>query len=80
MLQYRPYIFFTWNFALGLLTNIGTMVIAPYQYAEFSSKTRTALYRNGQYLVPTQPGAYRFAKFIIMDHGSALFQVSKFRQ
>ena len=59
----------------GLLTNIGTMVVAPHQYAEFSSKTRTALYRNGQYQVQTQPGSYRFAKFTIMDHASTRFQV-----
>jgi hypothetical protein len=51
------------------------MVIAPHQYAEFSSLTRTALYRNRQYLVPTQPGAYRFARFTIMDHASVRFQV-----
>ena len=51
------------------------MVVAPHQYAEFSSKTRTALYRNGQYQVRTQPGAYRFAKFTIMDHASTRFQV-----
>lgn len=64
------------SISAGMLTNVRDMVIAPYQQAAFSTKTKTASYRNGAYQFITESGAYRFATFVIQDHATVKFQAT----
>ena len=61
---------------VGLLVGVNTMVIAPYQTAGFSNATRTAQLSNGALTDVSEPGAYKFTRFIVKDYATCTFEGS----